>query len=243
MRFIYLILCFGLFGLSACATVDNPIDKNLLNDLNLSKVSVDFEPAVNVPEQYDKAVQDVLNTKGHLGSVIRFQNYLQQSSVNNTKDFLAENYIAFRLEEEIVNRIDIAMNGQRDVNINIMVKEAYTPGSVAKVLANVNDRIQYDMDLVDAQTGAVIVDFDQPINISSRRYIGNNYRYTRGTSAALIGYLVGSAVTEAIETDFSFLEKMTNAIANETRQILLDGKVKRSTSRRLRENGKIIKNP
>jgi len=226
-------------SISACATVDNPIDSTLLTSLDLDKVNVAFEPSVDIPQKFDESVEKMMTNKANMPAVQRFESYLAQPHISNQKTYLAENYIGFRTQEEINNSIAPTMHGSRDVDLNITIKEAYTPGYTAKVLLGANNGIKYDLDLVDSANNNTIIDFDEPMVIASTRYTPGASRYTYGTSSsAIIGTLISSAISTSLESDLGFLEAMAESVSRHTKDVLTSEKVNREVGERLRENGK-----
>ncbi|WP_298915098.1 hypothetical protein [uncultured Algimonas sp.] len=212
--------------MTACATTtSSPIDSTVFQDsLRLGDVTVSFAEDRAVPGVYDKAVAALLDADAD-SVIVRsaFSDYINANGGRGAEDDqLGERYLEYRIAEEVAARLRGNLTGERDVDVTIDIEKIATPNAATMLLIGEVKGINYDMDVTDAATNAVLIDLVEPSNPFVER------------SSVLSSGLLGMAARTGSGTHIKDLEQMVFAVAEEVSQIMTGAEVNKGVAKKIR---------
>lgn len=197
--------------LTACATsVTSPVSKSFAETAQYSKVDVTFAEDRSVPGVYDAAVQRLMDADdGETLDLARFQTYIDShGGAGDEGSNLAERYLEYRISDEVSALLKANLTGETPVDVAINIEKVITPNAATMLLVGELKGIEYDLEVVNAVSGDVMLDLTKPSSPPVER------------SAGATGGLLGLALRSGKDTNLEDLEQMILAVSEEVGQIM-----------------------
>jgi hypothetical protein len=164
----------GALALAGCVTVENSLSANDVADMKLTGVTIAYAPDARI--QWDEGIFAYAASKGIVDDM---------ATATNTPEGKAyvRNMLASRIKGGVEREMAGQLNGGRPVRLDVVVHSFAIASAVQRIVIGGNHSMTADAKLVDARTGAVIL--NHPNLMADVR---------------LAGGLVGTAVQSAIES-------------------------------------------
>lgn len=225
MKFKPLALGLITSALAACSTTTaNPVASDFKESLSFSGIEVAFDDSRSVPEVYDKAVRELIDEgEDSILNTEDFATYLDsRGGPGEGDDRLAERYLEYRIAEEVASTLAESLSGDVPVNVLIDIERVITPNAATMLLVGEIKAIHYDLDVVEADGGTVLLDFSEVSKPAVDRSSGAG------------GGLLGLAIRAGVDTNIQDLEQMAGAVSEEVAQILAGEAVNKTVAKKIR---------
>ncbi|MEA2882259.1 MAG: hypothetical protein QOH32_1515 [Bradyrhizobium sp.] len=168
----------GALALTGCVTVENSLSANDIANMKLTGVTVAYAPDASI--QWDDGIRAYAASKGIVEDM---------ATATNTPEGKAyvRNMLASRIKGGVERQMAGQLNGARPVRLELAVHNFTISSAVQRIVIGGGHGMSADARLVDARTGAVIMDHP-------------NLRVALLAGQGLLGTAVEAAVTNGGET-------------------------------------------
>ncbi|MCR9129688.1 MAG: hypothetical protein NXI12_09210 [Alphaproteobacteria bacterium] len=220
--------CLAAVGTTACVSqVETPVGSDIRSAYALVDTRTDLAEGRQVPDRYDRSVASLIDDPEGFSEdyVARMDAYAEGGL---SEDNGGETLLAMLINEETSARLTRNFTGERPARLNVEVVSTTFPNTATMMLVGEVIGLQYEFELVDVETGEIVVESVEPIAPIVDR------------SAGAGGGLLGLALRGGGENRHLLdLENMANATAQELAAILGGGMIYESDVDKIEVHGPV----
>tara|TARA_R110000868_G_scaffold13584_1_gene63152 strand:+ start:4293 stop:5048 length:756 start_codon:yes stop_codon:yes gene_type:complete len=207
---ILMICAAALFACSACASMaPSPVTAEYRSDYALNSISVRLPEEDKIPDRYDASVNRILAADDRIASddEAAFRLYAENRgglTGDNSGELFLEYLVASALERQLPG----FYTGDRASGLQVEIVSTTFPNAATMMLVGEIIGTQFDITLIDAASGAVLVETTEPLSPFVQ------------PSAGAGGGLLGIALRGGQDRHLMDLQRIAAAITNDTIAVL-----------------------
>ena len=213
--------------LPACASnAKNPISEQIVSAYNAGTVSVSLAEGKKIPNRYDKAAREYLDTSASDTERAEFEAFANglAPSADDDSDYTGEAFLTWLIYRQLDGRMETALRGETEAALDVELQSTTWPNTATMMLVGEMIGTSFEFSLTDGN--------EQPV-VESVGAVSPFIQRSAGAGGGLLGLALRSGSSQQL-TD---LERVADGAVNLVMDILTASELPSATLKTYKYKG------